>query len=381
LELSDIVGQEPAMALLQRQLSGGRPHHALLFAGPRGVGRQTTAVALARTLLCEKPGEAGADALFAAESAGEGIVQACGKCRDCRMIDSGAHPDFQVVAKELAAFHPDPQVRSRTMQELGIAVIKHFLIMPAGRSANRGRGKVFIVREAELMSNAAQDALLKTLEEPPPGVTIILLTSKPDRLLPTTLSRCCRVNFRFLPRRFVTEQLAGRGMDTAEADFWAGFTAGSLGRAIALSEAGMYATKQEIVRRLVDPAADGLGEFLTKVMDDLAEQSVKDSKKDAESPTLGKNLASRQGAGDMLELIASLYRDALSRCVGSETPIVNSDQPDAVDSVARRFRPEQLADIIEQLSEYERLLWRNVSAKTLWENLAITASSAAPLRL
>jgi DNA polymerase III subunit delta' len=385
LELSDIVGQREAIALLQHQLSGGRPHHALLFAGPRGVGRRTTAMALAKTLLCEKPGLPGAadgPALFGAEQTGQSeIIQACGACDNCRMFQAGSHPDFQTVSKELAAFHPDANVRARTMQELGIDVIRHFLIAPAGRSANRARGKVFLVLEAELMSSAAQNSLLKTLEEPPPGVTIILITSKPDRLLATTLSRCCRVPFSYLPADFVQDKLTDAGLNAAEADFWARFTAGSIGRALAMSEAGMYKRKREMIAQAANPDADGFGEQLYKAMDALAENTVKDSKKDADSPTMAKTLASRRVAGDMLEILASFYRDAMSAAVEAPTRLIHADQEAEIHTTASRFEPVVLADIIEQLSEYERLLWRNVSPKTLWDNVAITCLSGAPLRV
>jgi DNA polymerase III delta' subunit len=385
LELSDIVGQEEAIALLEHQLSGGRPHHALLFAGPRGVGRRTTAMALAKTLLCEKPGAPGSadgPALFGTEETGRpDVIQACGACPECRMFDAGSHPDFQLVTKEHAAFHPDANVRSRTMQELGIDVIRHFLIAPAGRSANRGRGKVFVVLEAELMSTAAQNSLLKTLEEPPPGVTIILITSKPDRLLPTTLSRCCRVPFGYLPTEFVDEKLTAAGVGEEEAGFWARFTEGSIGRALGLSEAGMYERKCKMIAQSADPDADGFGDYLQKTMDALAETYVKDSKKDADSPTMAKTLASRRVAGDMLEILASFYRDAMATAVGADAPAIHADQPREIESVAGRFPASTLADIIEQLSHYERLIWRNVSPKTLWENVAITCLSGAPLRV
>jgi DNA polymerase-3 subunit delta' len=299
------------------------------------------------------------------------------------MIDAGSHADFQMVYKELARYHDDAGVRGRVMQELSIDVIRQFLIAPAGRSAAGGRGKVFVVREAELMSVAAQNCLLKTLEEPPPGVTIVLICRDAEELLPTTLSRCWIVRFGPLPRAFVRGKLVEGGMDPAEADFWAAFTDGSIGRAGALAAAGMYPIKRDLLDRLgaLDAAGSAdLADWLVKVTDKLADESVARVKRD-EGAALSKNLASRQSAGAVLEIIASAYRDAIALATGTGRTLVHTDQPAAPAALAGRLASTQLAEIIEQLAQYEDLLWRNVSPKVVWDNVAITCNSAAPLRL
>jgi DNA polymerase-3 subunit delta' len=382
-ELLDIVGQDGAVTQLQRGLGGPRRPHAYLFVGPTGVGRRTTAVALARTLLCQNVRIRPNAGRLAELESDFPIRQACGVCQSCRMIDAGSHAEFQMVYKELARYHDDANVRGRVMQELSIDVIRQFLIAPAGRSAAGGRGKVFVVREAELMSVAAQNCLLKTLEEPPPDVTIILLCRDAEELLPTTLSRCWLVRFGPLPRAFVRDKLTESGMDAAEADFWAGFTAGSIGRATSLAAAGMYPIKRELLDRLGSLNAAGnadLADWLVKVTDKLADESVARVKRD-EGAALSKNLASRQSAGAVLEIIASAFRDAIALATGTERELVHADQPDAPAALAARLAPTQLAEVIEQLAQYEDLLWRNVSPKVVWDNVAITCNSAAPLRL
>lgn len=374
----DIVGQEQAIERLQRGLRGGRLPHALLFAGPAGVGRRTTALALARTLLCS---EAMGQQPAGGKKAEATFIQACGRCDDCRMSEAGSHPDLNLIYKELARYHDDAQVRSRVMQDLSIAVIRDFLIARAGRSPARGRGKVFIVLEADLMSIAAQNALLKTLEEPPSGVTIILISQRPEQLLPTTLSRCAMIRFGLLPRQFVLDKLIECGMEQAEAAFWASFTAGSVGRASRLAGQGMYEVKCELIDKLSQLGPEGdaqLGEHLTKVADALATKAVAEAKK-ADGAELSKTLAARLAAGAMLELIAEAYRDGLGLAAGAERPITNQDQLTAVKALAGRFRPEQLAEIIEALSRCEQLLWRNVNPRIVWDNVAITCSSARPL--
>ena len=403
-DLLDIVGQDAAIERLQRLLGGTRRPHALLFVGPAGVGRRTTAVALARTLLCESPAVTANSGHFGDLPADYPLRQACGHCLDCAMMSPHArvapppgaegaskkaspretlsHPDFHLVFKELAAFHEDANVRSRVMQELGIDVIRSFLLDPVCQRASRGRGKVFVVLEAHLLSVAAQNAMLKTLEEPPPGVTIILISDSAEGLLPTTLSRCSLLRFGLLPRPFVMDRLAAAGVAAPEAAFWAAFTGGSVGRALKLAAQDMYEIKRDVVARLaaMNRAGDAeLGEYLGKTSDSLAERNVKLTR--IGETEMSKNLALRQGAGAMLELIASAFRDALTRASGCDRPLVNGDQAPQIDLLAAKFDALQIASILEQLSELEELLWRNVNAKVIWDNVVITCASAAPLRV
>ena len=383
IELLDIVGQDAAAGLIQRALGGNRQPHAYLFAGPSGVGRRTTAVALGRTLLCDNVQAQSNNGKLHDLDADHLVRQACGACHSCRMIEAGTNPDFQMVYKELARYHDDSKVRDRVMQDLGIPVIKSFLIDPANRSSAGGRGKVFIVQESELLSIDAQNALLKTLEEPPPGVRIILICRWPDRMLPTTLSRCWIVRFGPLPAAFVRKKLLEAHVSEPEAAFWAGFTEGSIGRALKLAAQDMYAIKRDVLTRLSNLSAAGgaeLSEHLVKLTDNLSGQAIADAKA-ADGADLAKTLASRQAAGMVLELIASAYRDALTISTGSPRPRVHADQPEVPSALAERFEATELAEIIEQLAEYERLLWRNVNPKTVWDNVGITCVSAADLRL
>jgi DNA polymerase III subunit delta' len=377
VKLLDIVGQDSAVALLQRRLAAKRMGHALMFTGPHGVGRRTTAMALAGALLCEKPQTSVNNGEFAELDEGAQLIDACGQCNDCKTLQAGTHADFQLITKELAAFHPDPQVRSRKMQNLGIDVIKHFLVKSAYLAPSRGKGKVFVVREAELMSGSAQNALLKTLEEPPPGVTIILVCRRSEQMLPTTISRCHEVQFGPLPLDFVVEQLMREEVDQAQAAFWASFTEGSVGRSLALARSEMYPVKFEILNEVgaLGPGGDAaLGERLQKITDTQAVAAVK-AAKSADKAELSKALATRRATGTMLELIASAFRDAISLASGSDRQIVNADQRDVIETIASRQSMRKLVDAIEQLSNYEQLLWRNVNPKIVWDNVVLTCAS------
>ncbi len=382
LQFTDIVGQDGAIGRLQGALRSGRAPHAYIFAGPVGVGRRTTARALAAALLC--PNSQQVEAPEALKRIGtDKIVRACGRCAHCRSIEEGTHGDFHVIRKELAHYHQDAEVRRRKMQELGIDVIRSFLIDQAARTSTHGRGKVFVVLEAELMSTVAQNSLLKTLEEPPEGVTIVLVCTSPGQLLPTTLSRCSMVRFAPLDIDFVASRLVEEGAERRQGRFWAAFTHGSLGRALRLWRMDLYETKIGIVRRLGEGDLGGEMEFgleIAGIMDKLAAGMVSQSK-DIEGPELAKTLADRRSAAVLLGFISSAYRDAMKIAAGAAGETVNADQADVVRALAGRFDLHGLAEIVHQLARYEQLLWRNVSPKIIWSNVAVTCASGAPLNV
>jgi len=377
LRLLDIVGQDPVIASLQQCMGGGRMPHALMFVGPNGVGRRTTAMALAAALLCENPQRFPNNGRFGALQDDFPLVDACGKCGDCVTLGAGSHGDFQLVYKELAAFHPDPKVRDRKMQNLGIDVIKHFLIKPAYLAPSRGRGRVFVVREAELMTGDAQNALLKTLEEPPAGVTIVLICRRSEDMLPTTISRCRTMRFAPLPPGFVADALAREEIDPQQAAFWAAFCDGSVGRALRMARGEMYQIKCQLLDALasLEPGGDAkLGEQLQKITEQQAIAAVK-AAHTPDGAELSKMLATRRATGTMLELLAAAFRDAITITTGANRPLVNADQRAAVEAIARKHGAGVLAAVVEQLSNYEHLLWRNVNPKIVWDNVVLTCAS------
>src|SRR5947209_18367875 len=152
----NIFGQETALDWLKRAYLADRLPHGLLFSGPVGVGKATTARALAGLFLCEQPKQ----------------DKPCGSCASCRVFDAGNHPDYHVVTKELIRYH-DKTGKSKGI-DLSIHVLRPELIEPANRKPLMGRGKVFVVEQAEAMNPQAQNAILKTLEEPA-GRTVIVL--------------------------------------------------------------------------------------------------------------------------------------------------------------------------------------------------------------
>lgn len=375
-DLLDIVGQEVAISQLARIVASGRRPGAYLFAGPTGVGRRTTAEALANTLLCQRPLARKLQGRMAEFPEDLTVPGVCGECPDCLALAAGTHADYHAVSRQTARYSEDPDVRSRVMQNVSVQVVREFIIAPASRRSARGRGKVFVVRQAEQMSDAAQNALLKTLEEPPPGVSLILICRSPDELLATTRSRCALVRFGPLPADFVIDRLIGEGVAPEQARFWASYTERSVGRALRLAKAGLYETKRELVDRLAaltDKADPQLGDWLVGQAEALAAAAVAEDKK------LARTLATRQGAGLLLGLLASVYQDATARAGGSDRSPIHADQSDRICGIADALGAVVAADIVTQLTRCEQLLWRNVNAKTLWDNVVITCASGAPL--
>ena len=177
------------------------------------------------------------------------------------------------------------------------------------------------------------------------------------------------------------QRIEAEGVGGEEAEFWAAFTDGSVGRALRLAEQGMYEIKRDLVARVSGLTAGGDGklpEHLTKVAEKLAAAAISAVRKDS-GIELAASLASRRATGIMLELIAGVYRDALTLATGADRPIANADQREDVERIAGRFDPLELAEILEALHRCEQLLWRNVNQKIVWDNVVITCTSAAPL--
>ena len=171
----DVVGQEHIERTIKNAIAQDKVSHAYLFTGPRGTGKTTTARLLAKALLCEKGPTAEPD----------------GTCDDCEMIAAGEHPDVY----ELDA-------ASRT----GVENVREEIIGRVQFAPTRGRYKVYIIDEVHMLSTAAFNALLKTLEEPPSHVVFILATTDPQKVPETIHSRCQRFDF----RRISTEAMVSR---------------------------------------------------------------------------------------------------------------------------------------------------------------------------
>jgi DNA polymerase-3 subunit delta' len=241
--LDTVRAQDTAVATLRRALAAGRVHHAYLFDGPAGVGKERTAFGLAQALVCERRPE--------------GESAACGECRACaRAVPREGearpvHPDVVVLERGLY----DPAAlgrRTPETQDISIDQVRTLVLARAAFAPHEGRAKVFIVRRAEELSTSAANALLKTLEEPGARTHFILLSAMAEALLPTIRSRAQRVRFGALPDAIVEELLAARGVDRAQASAIAPLAGGSMTTATALADPDASAQREEFVSRALE---------------------------------------------------------------------------------------------------------------------------------
>lgn len=201
MSFARVRGHERPLRLLRRVLAAGRLPHALLFSGPEGVGKRLAALELARALNC-------------AVGDPPGTRDACGACSSCRMAGGEAHPDILLL---------EPEGRWLKIAQVREAE-RHAALTPYA-----GRRRVIIVDGAEAMTLEAANAFLKTLEEPPGGAVIILVSAAPATLPPTVRSRCQEVRFGPLPDAVVVELLEADGLGPGEARRAAALAGGSVG--------------------------------------------------------------------------------------------------------------------------------------------------------
>jgi DNA polymerase-3 subunit delta' len=286
----DICGQDRAVGLLRRAWAGNRLAQAYCFTGPAGVGKRTTAVALAQAVNCLSPvtGPPGADA-----------PDACGVCRACTRIAAGQHPDVTLTAPEEKTVITIDQIRAAAMR--------------AGLRAYEGSTKVWIVDPAHEMQEPAANAFLKTLEEPPPGSLFVLVTTAFSALLPTIRSRCQEVRFAALGEEHLQTILERHGWNRAAAAAAAAVAGGSAERALALDVDAVSAERE----RLVEDVWGSLGSLPALL--DRAERLTKDKADFAEA----------------LETLLAFTRDAaVAGCEASGAPLLTAERRAQVERIA-----------------------------------------------
>jgi DNA polymerase-3 subunit delta' len=216
----DIQGQERAVRLLKSALARGHVHHAYLLAGPEGTGKELLARTFAQAANCE------------AEDAG---ARPCGRCPSCRGIERGNFPDVMILmpqAEMLArGLLSRADLEATPSREIRVDEVRA-LARRLSFAALRGRRKIALVVPADAMNERAQNTLLKTLEEPPPATTFLLVSANPDALLPTIRSRCARVQLGPVPQEAILARLRREGVPEAEAGERAARAQGSFSRAL-----------------------------------------------------------------------------------------------------------------------------------------------------
>ncbi|MBN1436397.1 MAG: hypothetical protein JW936_04930 [Sedimentisphaerales bacterium] len=370
MSLTDCLYQTNALARLERAARAGRIPHSMIFHGPQGVGKSTVARQWAKLMCCAQPitRDWPKDQDPHNSDLAE-IHDCCDQCSDCHLADTGAHPDIHIVNRESAQYAK--QQRKTQLINLPIDVIREFVIEPSTLRPTRGRARVFIVEEAETMNRASQNALLKTLEEPPPNTFIILITDKVDMFLPTIRSRCQLVRFNTLPYDFVAQKLQQHNCPADQAQYWARFCQGQLGPALALAQSDIYAVKCQFVEKLTQLDLPTL--LLT------AQWIIDTAKKHGEAllktnPLATTGQTTRIAQAFFLQVAAETFRAVLRLHTGQADLL---DQPQLIQCLTQKFSPKAAAAAIDATAHAQRLIDANVNATLIFESLMLDYLDAA----
>jgi DNA polymerase III subunit delta' len=303
-----IIGHHAAVDLLRRSIATAQIGHAYIFYGPEGVGRRTLAQTFAQALICQAPLD----------------ERPCGVCSACRRTARGIHPDVMTVSLEQQAA---ADTRDSKNTRISIDTIREFRSNLSLRPLESD-WRVAILEDVDLFSLPAYDALLKTLEEPPPYVVLLLIATEVDTIPETIRSRCRPVNLEPLSRGAVTAALLARGVDARLAAMLAGITRGRIGQALELAgdQAALSARRESVeagLEMIENPvSAFGSVRRMTEVF----------------------RRGQRARVEADLDTLIGLWRDLLLIAAGCPEHVVNVDMAERLRDLAARWNLGQIRD-------------------------------------
>ena len=320
-----LAGHRVLLDLVARAAARGSLPPSLIFAGPDGVGKRLAALSLAQLFNCTS---------VSGEADGELAPDACGNCSACRRIARGVHADVLVVEPGDTGSIKVDQVR---------AAIERTAYRPF-----EGRRRVVIVDDADAMEAPPQNALLKTLEEPPAASTFVLVTSRPDVLLPTVRSRCQRIRFGPIsPAEMASVLMRDHGFEEREAHAAATAAEGSIGRALE-GDSEAYVGARDAAEAMLKMAA----------------QAATPGQRLAAARALGGDKVDRDELGRRLRLVASMLRDiGVLLSHADERSLANGDLKPVLARLLPAFDADRALDAFAAVDRALQALDRNASPK------------------
>ena len=326
MAFKDFPEQEQGVTLLQRSLERGRLAHAYLFTGHRLEELEALASTLAKTLNCQSPvrGRSGVG------------MDSCDECAVCRKIGGETHADVHWV-------RPESKLRVVTIDQMR-DLMREIQLKPT-----EAEYKVAVIVGADRLNVQAANAFLKTLEEPPPKSVLILLSTEPQRILETILSRCLRLNF---------AEESGRQLDAAQMEWLARFSEAAVEQKSLL---GRY--------RLMDVLLQKLAETRARVEEALTARSPLERYDDVEKDLRERwedelkaaiEAEYRRLRGDLLAVLQWWLRDVWLKTLAVGQELVNFPTLTGTEQVARRITPRQALENLMVLEQTQRLLHTNV---------------------
>lgn len=354
-----IFGQPRVREFFRASIASGRVSHAYLFTGPAGSNKTAAAYAFAQAILCKNHG--------------------CRTCDDCKRIERRKHPDVHFYSPEGAQGYLIEQIRE---------IISGVALAPI-----RAQGKVYILDRVDLLGVSAANAFLKTLEEPMPGVTFILLGRTREGVLPTIVSRCQVVPFRHIPALEAAGILSQKtGVTPQQARIAIEACNGSITRAIVFAKSAERAEFRarimevlanlpladerdvlEYAAELIERAKAPLDNVRTQQSEELAESSdflTKSALKQVElrhKRTL--TMATRNSLNQMTSIIRSWLRDVLMIASGTPELVINVDQKRVLEIAAQKVTPVGIMDALREAYKTDEALSYNVSPETCLDAL------------
>lgn len=342
MDFDNIIGQQRIKDFFRKALESQRISHAYLFVGDRGVGKEAMALELARAIFCSDQGD----------------LLPCGKCSDCRRIAKFSHPDLQFIfpapakIKEdehnriIASMVTDPYLRLEIWANPSISIEKIREIRRASAFKSlEGKGRVVILVDAERMTIEAANALLKILEEPPDKTYLVLISSKPNLLLPTILSRCQVINFEPLTAEAIEKALVDRHLVTGpHAPLVARLASGSFRRAVELLDEDLNELRTDALELFRKSVQNDYVQLF--FVEELLHKLQRDSKK----------------IRDLLNLLSFWFRDAMvfAESNNADHNLVNFDQVEVLQKFVASFPEANLYGAVREIEASLNLMNRNV---------------------
>ena len=318
---SDIIGHEDIVKHFKSSIELGKVSHAYILNGEKGVGKKTLASVVAKSLQCES-----------------GEPDPCGKCKSCLQAESGNQPDIIWVSHEKPGSISVDEIRTQMVNDVDLKPYS-------------SRYKIYIVPDSQLLTVEAQNAMLKTLEEPPEYAIIMLLTNNVDKFLPTILSRCIVLNFRPVePLDMIDYLVTNVGVDQEKARFCTDFAQGNLGKAVRLA---------------ISPDYNEIIEDSIRLLRDIQDMDVEDVIRAVKN--MDKNTL------DVIDIMTMWFRDILVvKISNSPNKSIFKKEFSVMKKQASHTSYEGLEEILAALDKLKIRLEANVNFDIAMELMLLT---------
>ncbi len=326
---SQIRGHESLVDTFRHVQARKRLAHAYLFVGPAGIGKRSFARELAKAMLCERP-------------SADRLLEACGQCEACLLVDADTHPDLMTVQR--------PEDKNEFPIDLMQNFCHGFALKPA-----RGERKIGIVNDAEDLNEESANCFLKTLEEPPPGSLFFLIARSLDSQWATIRSRCHAVRFAPLPNDLVREILSQTELDPALLDRVVQLAAGSPGQAMELADPDLWQCRRQVLEGLTQPKV---------AVPDLVRGFVEFCEDAGKETSLHRRRASR-----VMRLLMEAFTDALGLSFGAPAKSADASDSALLHALLRRASPDKILAMLDRCLETEIQLDRYIQLSLVLDGL------------